>query len=106
MYVSVKKVAQFLGVSQRRVRVLLSQGRIRGFKDKPLVMTPEASRVARWYVDWPLDVRPGTRGPDLHKFPIRDVLFELPKPSKVVRQGVGMPYPRKNASKGLKIVSA
>lgn len=86
MYISVKKAALFLGVSTRRVRALLAQGRIKGFKDKPLVYTPDSSRVARWLVEWPLDVRPGKRGPDLHKFPIRDVLW-LPKPLSGARQG-------------------
>jgi len=32
-FLSVAEVADFLQVSQRRVRVLLSQGRIDGFKD-------------------------------------------------------------------------
>ena len=87
MYITVKKAALFLGVSPRRVRALLAQGRIKGVKNKPFVCTPDSSRVARWLVDWPLDVRPGKRGPDLQKFPIRDVLWS-PKPLKVVRKGV------------------
>lgn len=96
MYITVKKAALFLGVSTRRVRALLAQGRIKGFKDTPFVFTPESSRVARWLVDWPLDVRPGKRGPDLQKFPIRDVLWS-PKPMKEVRKGAVPPSPKKIA---------
>ncbi len=74
MYISVDKAAKFLGVTPRRVRALLSQGRIRGYKAKPLVYVAGGSRVSRWMVEWPLDVRAGKRGPDLQRFPIRGVL--------------------------------
>jgi hypothetical protein len=54
-------VAAFLGCSPRRVRALLSQGRIQAYKDKGDV----------WKVLWPLVVTPGTRGPDLRCYQVR-----------------------------------
>ena len=62
-YVSVASAARCLGVSERRIRALLAQGRIVGCK-------PDGRT---WKVRWPLDVKPGKRGPDLVHFPIRHV---------------------------------
>lgn len=59
--IGVSEVAAFLKVSERRVRLLLSQGRISGHKD--------AFNI--WRVYYPLDVRPGKRGPDLRGYPSR-----------------------------------
>jgi len=58
--VEVKDVAAFLGISDRRVRALLEQGRIMGFKDKTV-----------WKVCLPLNITPGKRGPDLSGYPSR-----------------------------------
>jgi excisionase family DNA binding protein len=60
---TVAKVANFLNVSDRRVRTLLSQGRIQGYKDDK----------GAWRVFWPLMVRPGRRGPDLKCYPVRKI---------------------------------
>lgn len=65
-------VALTLGVSTRRVRALLAQGRIRGFKDKS----------GEWVVYWPFEVTPGKRGPDLRRFPVRHVYNAAKKGSK------------------------
>jgi hypothetical protein len=86
MLLKVDRVAQFLGVSARRVRVLLAQGRLSGLKTEGNV----------WQVFWPLDVRPGKRGPDLRHFPIRRITNPV-KPSKGTRQGVVLPFPVKTA---------
>jgi excisionase family DNA binding protein len=86
MLISVKRAAEFLGVSERRIRALLQQGRIRGIKAVP-GLTEGATRT-EWLVEWPLDVRPGTRGPDLKRFPVRGV-FSSPPPASRARQGSG-----------------
>jgi len=58
---SVSEVAAFLQISERRVRLLLSQGRIDGQKDG----------VNIWRIACPLNIRPGKRGPDLRNFASR-----------------------------------
>lgn len=58
---TVPSVAEFLGVSSRRVRALLTQGRIDGFKDDQ----------GNWFVKSPLHVKPSHRGPDLQGYPAR-----------------------------------
>jgi hypothetical protein len=70
--VSVDRVADFLGCSTRRVRALLQQGRISGYKDN-----------GAWVVNWPIQVTPGRRGPDLRRYAIRKVV----KPSLRLVQG-------------------
>lgn len=55
-YVGTQKAANFLGCSTRRVRTLLSQGRITGYKDGK-----------NWQVQWPLQCTFGKRAP-LRKF--------------------------------------
>lgn len=60
-YVSTRQVAEFLGCSDRRVRALLSQGRMAGHKGKG----------GSWSVYWPLRVDAGRRGPDLRGYPVR-----------------------------------
>ncbi|SEG15721.1 DNA-binding protein [Nitrosomonas ureae] len=60
-FLSISDVADFLEVSERRVRTLLFQGRIAGFKDDSNT----------WRITRPLDIRPGTRGPDLHGYASR-----------------------------------
>jgi len=60
-HLSISDVADFLGVSERRVRTLLLQGRIAGFKDDSNI----------WRITRPLDIKPGTRGPDLHGYASR-----------------------------------
>ena len=76
--VDVKAVARFLGCSDRRVRVLLAQGRIFGVKIED----------GTWRAFWPLNVRPGRRGPDLRGYPVRKLTKAPGKPAR--------------ASKGLK----
>ena len=88
MLIKATIAAQFLGVSARRVRALLAQKRIFGFKDDRSI----------WMVDWPLQVLPGKRGPDLKHFPVRRV-YGAHTPSKPVREGTGLPSPKKKASK-------
>ena len=51
-YLTVAEVAEFMEVSPQYVRVLLSQGRIRGFKDSFDI----------WRIMTPFCVRPGKRG--------------------------------------------
>lgn len=58
---SVAKSAQHLGVSMRRVRLLLAQGRLLGRRRE---VDAGARRVV-WEVAWPLVIRKGTRGPCL-----------------------------------------
>lgn len=64
--VDVKTVADFLGVSTRRVRVLLEQRRLPGYKDRGI-----------WRVIWPITVKPGRRGPDLKGYPARKIAETL-----------------------------
>lgn len=85
MFIEAKRAAVSLGVSSRRVRALLSQGRIPGYK---------SDRTGRWMVVWPLDVLPGTRGPDLRHFPVRHV-YAPAKPSKGAKQGRALPSKKK-----------
>ena len=54
-FVTVKKAAKWLGVSEQRVRVLLSSGRLSGAKDDRNI----------WRVQWPAEVSFGRRGPAL-----------------------------------------
>lgn len=60
--IDVDRAAKILGVSERRVRTLLSQGRMTGWKDS-----------SGWRVLYPLSILPGRRGPDLHRYPTRPV---------------------------------
>lgn len=60
-HATVPQVAKRLKISERRVRQLLSAGRMNGIK------TPNG----RWYVCWPLQVTSGNRGPDMLNFPTR-----------------------------------
>lgn len=69
---SVSEVAGFLEISERRVRTLLSQGRIAGFKDDKDI----------WHVSHPLQVTPGKRGPDLRGYAARKL---QPRQIKVVK---------------------
>ncbi len=85
-FVPVHAVADFLGCSDRRVRALLAQGRIRGIRGKRGV----------WEVFWPLFVTPGRRGPDLRGYPLRR-LQKPAKPSKGGGMGTVIPFPVKNA---------
>jgi len=55
-YVDTKKAAAFLGCSTRRVRALLSQGRITGKKEG-----------VEWLIRWPIQCTFGLRAP-LRKF--------------------------------------
>lgn len=55
-YVDTKRAADFLGCSTRRVRALLSQGRITGKK-----------QGLEWLINWPLQCTFGKRAP-LRKF--------------------------------------
>jgi hypothetical protein len=55
-YVDTKRAAEFLGCSTRRVRALLSQGRITGKKEG-----------TDWLINWPLQCTFGKRAP-LRKF--------------------------------------
>lgn len=55
--VSVGRAAEFLSVSEQRVRVLLGQGRLSGRKDRRNV----------WCVRWPIVLRLGRRGPSLRR---------------------------------------
>lgn len=59
--IDVAKAAALLGVSERRVRTLLLQGRMGGYKDG----------YGHWFVRYPLQILPGKRGPDLHRYPTR-----------------------------------
>ena len=71
-FLSVSQVANFLNVSDRRVRTLLVQGRIDGFKDE----------FNTWHVKMPLNIKPGKRGPDLRGFASRRL---QPRQLKVAR---------------------
>jgi len=55
---TVSEVAEHLQVTERRVRLLLSQGRINGYKDGFNV----------WRVTAPFTIRRGKRGPDFHNY--------------------------------------
>lgn len=60
-FLNISDVADFLQVSERRVRTLLAQGRIAGFKDDSNT----------WRITFPLDIKPSKRGPDLQGYPAR-----------------------------------
>jgi hypothetical protein len=60
-YATVKQVAKRLKISERRVRVLLSTQRMKGLKQDN----------GRWLIKWPLQIKPGMRGPDLNNYPTR-----------------------------------
>ena len=62
--VTVEHAALFLQCSTRRVRYLLSHGRLSGFKDEMRATRP-------WKVIWPLVLTPGSRGPDMRRLPTR-----------------------------------
>ena len=87
LFIEVRKAAEFLSVSTRRVRLLLAQGRILGHKNAS----------GQWLVSWPFEVTPGKRGPDLKRFPIRKI-YPLPPPAARARQGRGEAQ-EKNAAK-------
>ena len=59
--VKVSAVAKRLGISPRRVRHLLTSGRMAGVK----------SPTGRWSVIWPLQITPGKRGPEMKSYPSR-----------------------------------
>ncbi|WP_148042223.1 helix-turn-helix domain-containing protein [Pseudomethylobacillus aquaticus] len=84
LLVEVSKAAKSLGVSPRRVRALLAQGRLIGYKNQRKV----------WMVMYPLEVIPGKRGPDLHKFPIRHI-YAPPTPRTVGGKGSASPDAKK-----------
>jgi len=60
-YVTVAQVAKRLKISDRRVRRLLSTGRMFGVK----------KANGRWIINLPLQVTAGKRGPDMNKYPTR-----------------------------------
>lgn len=60
-FLTIPDVADFLEVSERRVRALLAQGRIAGFKDDSNI----------WRIACPLNIKPGKRGPDLRGYAVR-----------------------------------
>lgn len=72
-FLTVSQVADFLEVSCRRVQVLLTQGRIPGFK----------SAGGVWRVNAPFTIKPGKRGPDLRGYAVRKL---QPRPLKVVQK--------------------
>jgi hypothetical protein len=57
-FIEIRFAARYLGVSTRRIRALLAQGRLAGYKDERNI----------WMVDSSLIVRPGSRGPLPRKF--------------------------------------
>jgi hypothetical protein len=71
MFFEVATLADFLGVSPRRVRYLLALGRISGHKGKG----------GRWHIAFPLTITPGKRGPDLLRYPVRK-LYPAPGNSR------------------------
>ena len=72
-FLSISDVADFLEVSERRVRTLLAQGRIAGFKDDSNI----------WRITCPLNIKPGKRGPDLRGYAVRKL---QPRQLKVVEK--------------------
>ncbi|MGZ0018399.1 hypothetical protein [Nitrosomonas sp. wSCUT-2] len=69
---AISDVADFLEVSERRVRALLAQGRIDGFKDDSNI----------WRITCPLNIKPGKRGPDLRGYAVRKL---QPRQLKVIK---------------------
>jgi predicted site-specific integrase-resolvase len=59
--VTPSQVAKRLSISERRVRQLLTSGRMMGVKQKN----------GRWLVNWPLQITSGKRGPDMTGYPTR-----------------------------------
>lgn len=94
MSLKVWQVAEMLQVSERRVRVLLAQGRLQGRK----------SDTGAWLCDYPLSITSGKRGPDINRYPTRFPFSksrsESSNPSKGVRQGKDAPSPVKIAPDG------
>lgn len=60
-YATVPQVAKRLKISDRRVRQLLTAGRMRGYKQ------PNGF----WLISWPLQISSGNRGPDMNTYPTR-----------------------------------
>jgi hypothetical protein len=60
-YVTVPQVAKALKISERRVRKLLTDKRMKGFKRKD----------GTWLISIPLQIKPGNRGPELKSYPSR-----------------------------------
>jgi hypothetical protein len=73
-------VARQLGVSSRRIRALLAQGRIKGHKDERNM----------WMVQLPCFVSPGRRGPAPKCF-LLDPVSGPAKPSKLGKTVQGVP---------------
>jgi hypothetical protein len=71
-FLSVSDVSDFLGCSDRRVRALLAQGRIAGFKDESGI----------WRISCPFSVKPGKRGPDFRAYASRKL---QPRQLKVLK---------------------
>jgi len=61
MQVTPAQVAKRLSISERRVRQLLTNGRMSGQK----------LENGRWLVNWPLQITSGKRGPDMNNYPTR-----------------------------------
>lgn len=55
------QVAKRLSISERRVRQLLTSGRMSGVK----------LENGRWLIDWPLKITAGKRGPDITNYPTK-----------------------------------
>lgn len=60
-FATVPQVAKRLSISGRRVRQLLTSGRMSGKKQEN----------GRWLIDWPLQITSGKRGPDMTNYPTR-----------------------------------
>jgi hypothetical protein len=61
MQVTPAQVAKRLSISERRVRQLLTSGRMLGHK----------LENGRWLVNWPLHITSGKRGPDMLNYPTK-----------------------------------
>lgn len=61
MQVTPKQVAKRLKISERRVRRLLAQKRMKGVKQKN----------GHWLIKLPLQIISGKRGPDMKSYPSR-----------------------------------
>ena len=60
-YATVPQVAKRLKISERRVRQLLSTGRMKGLQQGN----------GRWLIFVPLCIKSGKRGPDMNSYPTR-----------------------------------
>lgn len=60
-FVTVSQVAKRLSISERRVRELLSSGRMLGIKQSN----------GQWFVHWPLIITAGKRGPEMKNYPTK-----------------------------------